>query len=202
MAETTERRAELKEKLVSIASAHIRAEGLGKLRARNVTKEAGCALGALYNVFSDIDDLVVHVNSRTLARLSEAVGSANEGISEPRARLVGLAVSYLDFARAEPKLWMSLFEHRMPAGTAVPDWHLQEHAALIHQIAEPLGALQPHLSQEKLAIRAKTLFSAVHGVVSMGLGEWFAGPGTSAVEAELRLLVNAMVSGLRGHGTS
>lgn len=198
MAETSERRAELREKLVSVATAHIRADGLGKLRARNVTKEAGCALGALYNVFSDIDDLVVHVNSRTLARLSEVVGSANEDISEPRARLVGLAVSYLEFAREEPELWMSLFEHRMPAGTAVPEWHLEEHDALIHQIAEPLAVLQPQLSKKELAIRARTLFSAVHGVVSMGLGDWFAGPGTSAVEAELRLLVNAVISGLQG----
>ncbi len=197
MAEKSERRAELKEKLISVAAEQIRADGLGKLRARNVTAEAGCALGALYNVFADVDDLIVHVNSRTLARLHEAVSKANEEIVEPRTKLVGLAVSYLEFARTEPALWMSLFEHRMPAGAAVPEWHLAEHAMLIQQIAEPLAALQPQLSKQQLAVRAKTLFSAVHGVVSMGLGDWFAGPGALAVEGELRLIVNAMVSGLQ-----
>jgi len=197
MAEKNERRAELKEKLISVATEQIRASGLGKLRARNVTAEAGCALGALYNVFADVDDLIVHVNSRTLARLHEAVSKANEEITEPRTKLVGLAVSYLEFARTEPALWMSLFEHRMPAGASVPEWHLAEHAMLIQQIAEPLAALQPQLSKQQLAVRAKTLFSAVHGVVSMGLGDWFAGPGALAVEGELRLIVNAMVSGLQ-----
>lgn len=193
---TSERRAKLKERLVEAATDRIRANGLGSLRARDVTTDAGCSLGALYNVFADIDDLVVHVNSQTLRHLRAVVDKAGQGTSSPSEQLVALAIGYLHFARSEPALWMSLFEHRMPAGVPVPQWHLDEHAALIEQIAKPLAALHPKLEQPHLSRRARTLFSAVHGVVLMGLGDWFVGPGASAVEDELRLIVNAMISGL------
>jgi AcrR family transcriptional regulator len=197
MAANLDRRADLRSRLVAAATERIRAAGLSGLRARDVTSDAGCALGALYTAFSDLDDLIVHVNSATLARLHEAVNQGAHQTADPRERLVALAMAYLTFARSEPMLWMALFEHQMPAGVPVPDWHLAEHAALMAQIDEPLATLQAKLTAEELAIRSRTLFSAVHGVVSMGLGNWFVGPGTSAVERELRLFVEAMVIGLQ-----
>ncbi|WP_312794024.1 TetR/AcrR family transcriptional regulator [Tianweitania sp.] len=198
---SSERRAKLKERLVEAATDCIRANGLGGLRARDITTDAGCSLGALYNVFADIDDLVVHVNSQTLRHLRDVVDKAGQGTSSPSEQLVALAIGYLNFARSETAVWMSLFEHRMPAGVLVPQWHLDEHAALIEQIAEPLAALHPELEQAHLLRRARTLFSAVHGVVLLGLGDWFVGPGASAVEDELRLIVNAMISGLAADST-
>ncbi|TIW14977.1 MAG: hypothetical protein E5V70_05110 [Mesorhizobium sp.] len=39
------------------------------MRARDITADAGCALGALYTAFADLDKLILHVNSATLARL-------------------------------------------------------------------------------------------------------------------------------------
>jgi AcrR family transcriptional regulator len=197
MARKVDRRGDLRGRLIAAATGRIRSGGLAGLRARDVTSDAGCALGALYTAFSDLDDLIVHVNSATLARLHEAVSEVARRVVEPRERLVALAMAYLKFAREEPALWMSLFEHQMPAGVPVPDGHLAEHAALIEKITEPLAALQPNLRTQELAIRSRTLFSAVHGIVSMGLGNWFVGPGATAVDKELRLLVEAMVSGLQ-----
>jgi AcrR family transcriptional regulator len=191
-----DRRAELRVRLVAAATDRIRSGGLGGLRARDVTADAGCALGALYTAFSDLDDLILHVNSATLARLRETLERSARASADPRERLVALGMAYLKFARTEQRLWTALFEHRMPAGEPVPDWLLVELAALFDEIAEPLAALQPNLTSKQRAIRSRTLFSAVHGIVSMALGEWSVGPGTSAVDRELRLLVEAMVIGL------
>lgn len=42
-------------------------------KARNVTADAGCALGALYTAFEDLDRLILQVNARILARLGAAL---------------------------------------------------------------------------------------------------------------------------------
>ncbi|MDP1576936.1 MAG: hypothetical protein Q8L76_09260 [Cypionkella sp.] len=42
-------------------------------KARNVTADAGCALGAMYTAFEDLDWLILQVNARILARLGAAL---------------------------------------------------------------------------------------------------------------------------------
>ena len=52
------KKAELRERLIQAARSRIRENGLSGLRARDITADAGCALGALYTAFEDIDTLV------------------------------------------------------------------------------------------------------------------------------------------------
>ena len=55
--DTEKRRTELREKLIDIAERDIRDNGLSSLRARALAEEAGCAVGAIYNVFDDMTGL-------------------------------------------------------------------------------------------------------------------------------------------------
>src|SRR5688572_6284247 len=65
----SERRAQLKDSLLRAAERAIETHGLEGVRARDLAREAGCAVGAIYNVFEDLDSLVLQVNLRTLASL-------------------------------------------------------------------------------------------------------------------------------------
>src|SRR5262252_7843764 len=101
---TDQRRARLRDALVTAAEAAIAEQGLDALRARSLAEEAGCAVGAIYNVVEDLDDLVLLVNARTLEALERdlsAADRAGEPAQEPNAaiaRLVRMALAYLDFA--------------------------------------------------------------------------------------------------------
>ena len=86
-----EQREGLKARLIDAAEARIAAGGLAGLKAREVTADAGCALGALYNAFDDLDRLVLHVNSRTLARLGVALAAACPAGVGPKDTLAALA---------------------------------------------------------------------------------------------------------------
>ncbi len=44
-------------------------EGLRGLKARGIAREIGYTIGTLYNLFEDLDDLIVHLNGRTLDAL-------------------------------------------------------------------------------------------------------------------------------------
>lgn len=190
------KREDLKERLVQAADARIRISGLQGLRARDITADAGCALGALYNAFADLDDLVLHVNSLTLARLGVALDAEAARAIEPRSKLKALAHAYLSFARDNRALWAALFEHRMQPGIAAPDWYLAEQAVLIQDLVAPLAALLPELDRLALLVRARTLFSAVHGIVAISLDNRFIGLAAPDLESEVLRFVDTFVDGI------
>ncbi|MGL3607998.1 TetR/AcrR family transcriptional regulator [Rhizobium sp. G187] len=183
---------DLKTRLIAAATELIQEQGLKGLRARDIAERAGSALGSLYTVFEDLDALVLTVNSGTLKRmetaLSEAIAEA-EAIDQIYA---SLSLAYLRFAVSNRNLWFALFEHRMPEGVAVPDWHIAEHAFLIGFIAAPLARNMPNASAPDIAIRARTIFAAIHGVISISLENRFVGIAPERLEQEVETLARLL----------
>jgi AcrR family transcriptional regulator len=174
---TEQRRERLRNALVAAAERAIAERGLGELRARELAAEAGCAVGAIYNAVDDLDELIMLANMRTLAKLeaglAAALDSGNDGAHDADsaiARMVKLALAYLAFAAADTPRWRALFDHRMP-GRPVPDWYRNEQQKLFSLVEEPLRVLQPQTSPKRRALLARSLFSAVHGLVVLGLEE-------------------------------
>ncbi|MDA5095857.1 TetR/AcrR family transcriptional regulator [Aliiroseovarius sp. KMU-50] len=191
-----EKRAELRKRLIEAAEDQISQQGIDGLKARAVTAQAGCALGALYNAFEDLDMLIMHVNSRTLARLGAALRSAlPEQETSPEEVMQALATRYVDFACENHKLWIALFEHRPPEGHEIPEWHRQDHAVLIEVIVAPLKQLRPDLDDQALVLRSRTTFAAVHGVVLLALQGRFVGVPMQDLRQEVSALVSAMTRG-------
>ena len=172
--DTAKRREQLKAALVAAAEREITARGLRGLKARALAYKVGCAVGAIYNVVADLDDLVLLVNSRTLEELERrlaTIGSEAHGADEATAQLVRLALAYLDFAAENRLRWRALFDHRLPEGRSVPDWYVRNQTRLFGYVEQPVEVLQPSVSPEQRALIARSLFSAVHGMVVLGLEE-------------------------------
>jgi AcrR family transcriptional regulator len=174
---TQQRRDRLRTALVLAAEDTIAKGGLQELRARTLAEKAGCAVGAIYNAVADLDELVLLANMRTLAALERDLTAALEAAErisneqEPAiAQLVRLALAYLAFAVANTPRWRALFDHQMP-GRDVPDWYRDEQHRLFRQVEEPLRVLQPRATAKRRALLARSLFSAVHGLVRLGLEE-------------------------------
>jgi AcrR family transcriptional regulator len=200
---TGARRGELKERLTDAASRLIEAKGLASVKARPLAEKAGCALGAIYTVFPDLDALILAVSARTLARLEahlDAIAVEVAAEASPREaarqRLVALALAYLDFAFAHRASWRALFEHRLPEGRPVPEWMVAEQARLFGKVEVLLGPLVPHMGVAQRAILARSLFSAVHGLVLLGLEEKLGVMPFAMLREEVERLVSAMARGL------
>ncbi|WP_417806922.1 TetR/AcrR family transcriptional regulator [Thioclava sp.] len=191
-----EKRADLRARLIAAAQDQITQHGITGLKARALTTQAGCALGALYTAFEDLDMLILHVNARTLARLGETLKAALPAPdAPPEASMQALASAYVDFACANRALWIALFEHRLPEGVQTPDWHRKDHAVLIEVLIAPLHALRPDLDEAGLVMRARTTFAAVHGVVLLALQGRFVGVPLDQLKSEVTALVSAMTRG-------
>jgi AcrR family transcriptional regulator len=200
---TSERRQSLRDALIDAAERAIATNGLDGLKARELAAEVGCAVGAIYNAVDDLDDLVLAVNTRTLAALERAVGAAlgvepNAGSSPQTAiaHMIRMALAYLDFAAANTARWRALFTHYLSKRRPVPDWYRAEQRRLFAFIERPLRALQPALPSADALLLARSLFSAVHGIVILGLEDKLGIVPLEVQRAQLRTVVGAIGAGL------
>jgi AcrR family transcriptional regulator len=195
VATTAARRADLRERLLAAGRAAIEAGGLHNLKARDLAAAAGCAVGAIYTVFADLDELILAIGAGTLAALERSLEPPPGAAPTPEEELLRLARGYLTFARGNQKLWRTLFEHRL-GGRAVPAWFLEDQNRLFALIEAPLARLLPGEPAESRARLARTLFSAVHGVVALGLEEKLSPIPAATLEAELTRMTHALAVGL------
>jgi len=196
-----QRRTQLRDALVAAAERTIEREGLRGLRARALAEEVGCAVGAIYNAVKDLDELVLLVNARTLTTLEAELAAADRtteraGPDTAIARLVRMALAYLDFAAAHTLRWRALFEHRMAPGQEVPDWYRDHQRRLFGYVEELLAELQAHESRVRRTLLARSLFSAVHGVVVLGLEEKLQTILLPVLREQLRFVVTAIGRGM------
>src|SRR4051794_31569591 len=197
MSKALERRTKLRVSLNEAAERSIAAKGLAGLKTRDLAREIGCANGAVYNLVADMDELILLVGLRTLARLDAALTAAEgNGPASPAETLVRIAVAYCDFAAENLELWRALFEHRMMPGKPVPEWAVSEQMDLFRHIYRPLAALFPNRTIAELSVTARSLFSAVHGMVLLGLEQKLIAVPIEALRAEIATIVRAMVKGL------
>ncbi|MEK0163151.1 TetR/AcrR family transcriptional regulator [Phaeobacter sp. A36a-5a] len=177
------RKQELREKLVAAAEIRIRRDGAGALRARDLATDAGCAVGAIYNAFDDMNAIVMAVNGRTFQALGLAVQRSLVGAQTqaPTDRLILMSHAYLGFAAENTRLWRALFDVRAEE-VEVPDWYRAALEKLFANIAAPVAEIFPDKAPEDLALMVRALFSAVHGIVLLGLESRISGVPIAKIE--------------------
>jgi len=188
--------------LIDAAERRIAEGGAASLRARDLAADIGIALGGLYNIVADLDELLLRVSSRTLGRLGEALTAASSALpletkDDAVNRLVAIAHAYLHFARDNLLLWRTLFELHFADDMVLPAWAADDQLRLFPHVAAPLALLLPDMDEPRQTLAARTLFAAVHGIVTLGLEERLVAVPLTALEAQIEWLVRATCRGLR-----
>ena len=147
--------------------------------------------------FDDIDELVLHVNSITLAALGEALEPTSEEALTPGGKLEALASRYFKFAQQNKNIWQALFDHKMADGAPLPEWHIKEHSVLFQNITTPLSALLPQATEEEISLQTRIIFSAVHGIITICLQERIIEAPIEQLERQLQKFVRTYVQGLK-----
>jgi AcrR family transcriptional regulator len=193
-AATTQRHESLRQSLLEAATTFIDTNGLADLRARTLAEAVGCSVGAIYNVFADLDAIILAVNAATL----EAIGAVMAATSPapPAEKFKFLAVAYLDYAIHNRRRWDALFIHRLPAGADAPDWFMRIQAAAFSHIETPLRELRPDLTDATIPLLARSIFAAVHGIVALGLEHRTGAIDLPDLQTQLTTIVTAIAAGL------
>lgn len=190
------RREELRGKLIDIAEKKIAADGIDAIKARDLAKAADCAVGAIYNVFDDLQDLIIAVNGRTFQRLGLSVAASITAAQDasPTDRLIAMSRAYLQFASEHPKLWRSLFDLKMSTDMEVPGWYLQELGRLFGFISAPLREIFPGSTETEIELMTRALFSSVHGIVLLGLENRISAVPRAQLDEMIALLLRNVTS--------
>ena len=187
----------LRQDLIAAAEQVIDTQGLNELRARDLAKTAGCALGAIYNVFADMDGLILEVNANTLRAIGQTMAAITA--ASPTAQFLQLADAYVTYAATNRLRWDALFSHRMQAAATVPDWFIETQNAAFSHIETPLAALCPQLAGDALHLLGRSIFAAVHGMVALGLDKRIAPTDLPVLRTQIALVVTALARGLQAH---
>jgi AcrR family transcriptional regulator len=188
-------RDKLRSEMLDATFAIIQREGLQSVQARRVTKEVGCSVGTLYNVFASLDDLLQQVNARTYDRLEAELAAALNGVGGRdggRQAVLAFAIAYLGFATRNMKAWRALFEHRMRPERIAP-WYRDRHQGLIISVEAALDGIEEPVVRRRTA---RGVFAAVHGVVALALDQTLDSFDPAEAERQVRLVIAAMVASL------
>src|SRR5262245_32825993 len=180
--------------MIEIARGIIASNGLRSLKVRDVADAAECSIGSVYNEFGDFDGLILTVNRETIRALTERLSAVPA--DDPARQLHGLADAYLAFAADHANLLRALFEHRMEGDRPFPEDILlmvMQAFALMHA---PLVRLLPDRDPEDVALLARTMFSAVHGIISLGLEERMVAVPPEKLRQQLAQFVDTHLAGL------
>ena len=201
VSKVTVRRERQLDALISAAENRIEANGLAGVKARELADDIGIAVGAIYNLVADLDELVLRVNVQTMNRLDAALlEAAPQSLPSTRAdaaaRLVAIGLAYRRFASQNMRLWRNLFEYAPPPGHTLPDWAQGKDVHLIRHVSEPLRLLMAEANEAQRYLMARALFSAVHGIVSLGLEDWQIGVPADEQDAQIEKLLRIVCDGL------
>lgn len=187
----------LRGEVIAKAGALIEREGLPALQARRIAREAGCAVGTLYNLFGDIDGLVIAVNAETLRRLGAAIGQVGGGLATLPLdeRLTRLAMAYVHFALSNQRRWEAVFDHRLPPGREAPTSYIEDQNRLLGMIEAAIGDHVPDGDGQR-GLTARALFGSVHGIVALALDNRLGGRSHAELQQQVELIVKLAALGL------
>ena len=186
---------QLTQLILDAAQAIIEEQGLAGLSAREIARRISYSPGTIYNMFENLDDVILNVEARVLESLEQRLaGVLRDGVN--RETVNKLALSYLAFTHERPKLWNLLFEHHMAAGSELPAWYQQKLGVLLASVEQ---ALAPHFAPEDTQGRqraARVLWAGVHGITSLSTADKLSIVSSDAAQIMVDDLVRTYLRGV------
>ncbi|MGD9783073.1 MAG: TetR/AcrR family transcriptional regulator [Hyphomicrobiaceae bacterium] len=186
---------ELRELIIKAATELIATTGFGSLSAREIARRIGYSAGTIYNVFRNLDDLILTIEGRMLDELARSLDTIDPA-TDPRQRVIQLAEAYLRFTHTNPRLWNLLFEHHLPDGMDVPADYRDKLDGLLGRIEAALRPLHRGGDDAALKRRARVLWSGVHGITSLSTADKLSSITTDAASALVKDLVTTYLDGM------
>lgn len=190
---------QLRELILASAEEIIESQGLAGLSAREIARRVGYSAGTIYNMFENLDDVILHVEARVLDALAERITVVADAPDGPD-KLLLLARTYLSFTQEKPKLWNLLFEHHLPPGVDLPRWYQDKLEGLLAAVEQTLAPMFPPGNTAALQRSARVLWASVHGITSLATADKLSVVTSEAASRLIEDLVLTYVAGLKAKG--
>lgn len=187
---------QLRELILDAAQDIIDAHGLAGLSAREIARRIGYSPGTIYNMFDNLDDVVLNIEARVLDALDLRLSNIQRSDGQAPDCVVQIAHAYLAFTQEKPRLWNLLFEHHMPAGTDLPAWYRQKLEGLMGHVERGLAPYFPAGREADLQRASRVLWAGVHGITSLSTADKLSVVTTETAGRLIDDLVGTYLAGL------
>ncbi len=187
---------QLREVILEASAGILQEQGLQGLSAREIARRIEYSPGTLYNVFENLDDIVLTIEGRMLDGLAAVLEALPEE-TDPRRDVRNLAHAYLAYSHAHPKLWNLLFEHHLPAGRDVPAWYKAKLDSLLGRVENAVRPLLPGADEAAVKRSARVLWAGVHGITSLSTADKLANVTSDSASPLIDDLVGLYLAGLQ-----
>jgi AcrR family transcriptional regulator len=188
-------REEIREMALTAAEKIVVEQGYGGLSARKVVTAIGYTVGTLYLVFDNLDDLILHINARTLDRLHARMAEAQKNSDDAGEYLLQLGEVYIRFANADPHRWAMVFEHHFSGDQLVPAWYQEKIERMFALVEKGLEPLAQHRPQQEITQAARALWGGVHGICILALTDNLGVVGVESVQDLTQSLISNYLKG-------
>jgi AcrR family transcriptional regulator len=192
-------REELREMAITAAEQIVVEQGYEGLSARKVAAAIGYTVGTLYLVFENLDDLILHINARTLDRLHANMNASQTRCKDASDCLLQLGQVYIRFADDDPHRWAMVFEHRFSEDQVVPAWYQEKIARMFALVEEGLEPLAGQHTREAITQASRALWGGVHGICILALNDNLGVTGVDSVQDLTRTLITNYLKGFTGN---
>lgn len=187
---------EIKQMVLEAAEDIVQQQGFSALKVRTIAADIGYTVGSIYMVFSNMNDLNMHIKARTWQKLLMSLEQAvDEREPVTLTTIKHVAIAYLDFTVLNKGLWCMLFEHQLPIAEAVPDWYLQENKQLLDYVYLLLKWLNTLHSDVQVRQAAQTLITSVQGVCMQLVIQQQSTENIKAAKADIVFLCDCFMPG-------
>ena len=162
-------REELRTLIVRSTLELVQAHGAGHVTARRIAEAIGYTPGMLYAVFTNLQEILLHVNATSLETLHEDCVRARAGADGPEASIRAMGLAYLAFAERRTHQFDLLFQRVELDDLTVPSTLSERIHSLFGLVEEELAALDPDAGESRVQIGARALWSGVHGTAALAL---------------------------------
>lgn len=153
----------LKLKILEATKEIIIKKGYKELNIRDIAAAVGCSVGTLYNVFKNIYDIILHINSETLDHLQTRVEKEQLRKKNKASFTKDIGKIYIQFARDNLPIWSLLFEYQHPQDESLPRWYQAKVDHLFSSLESSL-AHQFVGDKKKLKRISRSLWAGLHGI--------------------------------------
>jgi AcrR family transcriptional regulator len=192
-------REELREMALSAAEQIVVEQGYEGLSARKVAAAIGYTVGTLYLVFENLDDLILHINARTLDRLHARMTESQAHCNDASDCLLQLGQVYIRFADEDPHRWAMVFEHRFSEDQFVPAWYQKKVARMFALVEEGLEPLAGQRTRDEITQASRALWGGVHGICILALAGSLGVAGVDSVQDLTQSLISNYLKGFIGN---
>lgn len=191
-------REEIKEMALDAAATIVEEEGSKKLTARSVAASIGYTVGTLYLVFRNLDDMILHLNARTLDDLHQWLLDRRVVEATPQQQLQALADAYIEYAVRHTARWNMLFESIASVDNELPDWYLQRLSKVFGLIESALTPLVDHQGKEAIVQAARVLWAGVQGICTLKIRHRLDLAGNQSTKEMAGMLIDNFLKGFSG----